>query len=301
MIKQIAVLFFIVLFSLSIPAQNRTLASSQIVYTEQDSLLLVKLLNEFKERGNLRTGKLMAEMGKKLLGNPYPDNIPITLGGKPPADTGVINTEEKLIVEFRTLDCVTFVENCLAMARTVKSGNPTFGQFIIELEKNRYRGGKMDGYASRLHYFSDWIFDNTQRGLLSLPKVKCDQPIKFNIHFMTSRPDNYPVLKSNSEIRSQIASIEKTISDRRWRYIKNEDIAGCEDEFQEGDIVGLVTNVRGLDMIHAGILVRLNGRIHLLHASTTHKRVVITHAPLSDYLSTKKTITGMIAARPELK
>ena len=294
MIKKTAFVLLTVLFSLPIAAQT-----TQIVYAEQDSALLVKLLEEFKPRQNTGTGKLMADMGKKLLGKPYPDHIPVTLGGKPPVDTGVINTTEKLLVKLNTVDCVTFVENCLAMARTVKSDNPTFQQFAIELEKVRYRGGKMDGYASRLHYFSDWIYDNAQRDILSLPKVKGQQPIRFNINFMSSKPDNYPVLKANPEILSQIASTEKTISDRRWQYIKNEDIAASEDDLREGDIVGLVTNVRGLDMIHAGILVRLNGRIHMLHASTTHKRVVITYTPLADYLATKKTITGMIVARPK--
>ena len=287
------------LFSLPITAQEIQHTLSQIVYAEEDSLLLVAILEEFKARKDVRTGKLMAETGKKLLGKPYPDYIPVTLGGKPPADTGVVNTEERLLIKLRTLDCVTFTENCLAMARTIKSDNNTFEQFAKELEKIRYRNGKMEGYVSRLHYFSDWIFDNTQKDILSLPKIKGEQPLKININFMTSRPDNYPVLKAEPEVFSQIAALEKTISDRKWQYIKNEDIAACEDELQEGDIAGFVTNVRGLDMIHAGILVRLSGRIHLLHASTTHKRVVITFDPLADYLKTKKTITGMVVARPK--
>ena len=31
----------------------------------------------------------------------------------------------------------------------------------------RYRGGKRRGYASRLHYFSEWISDGAQRGLVA--------------------------------------------------------------------------------------------------------------------------------------
>ena len=30
----------------------------------------------------------------------------------------------------------------------------------------RYRGGKRRGYASRLHYFSEWISDGARRGLV---------------------------------------------------------------------------------------------------------------------------------------
>ena len=34
------------------------------------------------------------------------------------------------------------------------------------LQQIRYRRGRVDGYASRLHYFTDWIRDNEQKGLV---------------------------------------------------------------------------------------------------------------------------------------
>ena len=40
------------------------------------------------------------------------------------------------------------------------------GAFGREIERMRYRGGKRRGYASRLHYFSEWISDGARRGLV---------------------------------------------------------------------------------------------------------------------------------------
>ena len=40
------------------------------------------------------------------------------------------------------------------------------GDFIKNLETIRYRNGVLDGYPSRLHYFTDWIRNNEQKGLV---------------------------------------------------------------------------------------------------------------------------------------
>ena len=59
----------------------------------------------------------------------------------------------------------------------------------------RYRGGKRGGYASRLHYFSEWIADGERRGLVrdlgtELGGVEDGRPLRF----MTSHRDSYPAL-----------------------------------------------------------------------------------------------------------
>src|SRR5690606_26000414 len=73
---------------------------------------------------------------------------------------------ERLVVDLDDFDCVTYVETMLAMARVLGRGTPSYDAFRDELRRIRYRGGEIAGYASRLHYFSDWIADNERLGIV---------------------------------------------------------------------------------------------------------------------------------------
>jgi hypothetical protein len=119
--------------------------------------------------------------------------------------------EEQLVVNLRELDCTTLVENCLAIAKTIQSGEHTFEQFTKELKNVRYRSGKIDGYPSRLHYTTDWIFDNQQKRLVkNLSKEIGATPYPKEINFMSTHPDSYRQLKDSSHLVEIIAQKEKT-------------------------------------------------------------------------------------------
>ncbi len=66
--------------------------------------------------------------------------------------------DEQLVINLTGLDCTTFLENSLALARCIKKGTTSFEDYLEELQFIRYRDGVIDGYTSRLHYFSDWIY-----------------------------------------------------------------------------------------------------------------------------------------------
>jgi hypothetical protein len=119
--------------------------------SKMDQAMIKNKLGRFAKESSLPIGDLVLKIGLDFLNTPYA------------AKTLDKTKEEKLVVNLHQLDCTTFAENCLALARTVKSGHPDAKQFCTELENIRYRGGKMDGYASRLHYFSEWITDNESR------------------------------------------------------------------------------------------------------------------------------------------
>jgi hypothetical protein len=268
-------------------AQEIPVKTEAVIYSRPDSILAEDILLRFSSRQKESTAQLTAEIGRTFLGTPY---VGQTLeNGK----------EERLMVNLRELDCTTFAENCLALALTVKSGKSGFKQFTKELEKIRYRQGKRDGYPSRLHYFSDWIHDNGQKGLISEPAANFGSPLHMHVNFMSSHPDSYPVLKDHPELVPVLAEQEKTISERHYFFLKKEDVSFNEDKLNEGDIVGLTTTIAGLDMTHVGILVKQNGRIHLLHASSALGKVVISEEPLSDLLMNKKSYTGIMIARPQ--
>lgn len=285
---KINLFLFIVALEALIPsctAGNR-LSKDSILCAREDSLLTVGLLSRFAGEGDNPTSELLTAIGMALLGTPY---VGQTLEN---------GAAEKLVVNLRELDCTTFAENCLALARTIRSEKPGFKQFAGELEKIRYRQGRRHGYPSRLHYFSDWIYDNRQKGLISEPATDFGSPLRVQVNFMSSHPGSYPVLKDHPELVPVLAGQEKTISNRCYYFLKKDDVSFREDKLNEGDIVGLTTTIAGLDVAHVGILIRKNGRIHLLHASSALKKVVISDEPLSDLLKNKKSYTGIMIARP---
>ena len=74
--------------------------------------------------------------------------------------------EEELVVNLHELDCMTLVENCLALSRTMQLPSPNYNSFEQELRQIRYRKGFINGYTSRLHYTTDWIFDNVEKEII---------------------------------------------------------------------------------------------------------------------------------------
>ena len=203
------------------------------------------------------------------------------------------------MVNLSSLDCTTLIENSLAIARCIKQKKTSFKEFTDELTTIRYRSGIIDEYPSRLNYFSDWIYDNAEKGILkNISKEIGGQSIKFKLDFMSAHPDKYFELSKYPEFVHAISNQEKTISNREYSYISKENISGLENKIQNGDMIAITSDIKGLDINHVGIAVRMDdGRIHLLHAPNSGLKVQITEAPLSDYLARLKKDTGVIVIR----
>jgi hypothetical protein len=257
------------------------------VSTQEDKEILEQIFELFAEETNAPTSVLMVKLGTWFMETPYV------------AHTLEKGDEEQLVVNLRELDCTTLVENCLALAKTIQSGEHTFEQFTKKLKNVRYRNGKIDGYTSRLHYTTDWIFDNQQKKLVrNLSKEIGATPYPKEINFMSTHPDSYRQLKDSSHLVEIIAQKENDINSRQHFYIPEEKLAEVENQLMDGDIVGITTSINGLDISHMGILMRKAGRIHLLHASSTAEKVVLSDETLEEYLMNSKSTTGIMVARP---
>jgi len=242
----------------------------------------------------LPIGECIAAVGKMFLGTPY-------VAGTLDTDS----TAEHLIVNLHGLDCVTFYENSLAFARVIKKYPQTsLKEYEDELTMLRYRGGKLNGYHSRLHYSIDYFYDNEKKGVLQdLTKEVGGKVAKRDdctIDFMTTHRASYKPLASNESEYTAIAAVESELNARRsFYYIPKEDVVQIEKGIRTGDILGITTNVPGLDCSHTGIAVRLSdGRIHFMHASSLKGQVIIGEEPLAEYLTHSSHQTGIIVNRP---
>ena len=207
--------------------------------------------------------------------------------------------DEQLVINLSGLDCTTLVENSLALARCVKLDSTSFENYLDELQFIRYRDGIVDGYPSRLHYFSDWITDNIFKGVIEdETKQLGGIPIKFNLNFMSTHPDSYKQLKEDPDLIPVIQMQEQAINSREYYYIPKDEFESKEKLISGGEIIAITTTVEGLDIGHIGIAIKMDdGRIHLLHAPNVNTKVQITEEPLADYLMKYKRHSGVIVLK----
>jgi hypothetical protein len=279
---------FLIISAITVCNSNSVIdakTSEKVVYLQKDKEILEQILQLYSAEKNAATADLLIKVGTFFKETPY---VAHTLETEP----------EQLIVNLRELDCTTFAENCLAIARTIKSQNPSFDQFTKELQNMRYHNGNINGYTSRIHYFSDWIFENNKKKLITdISKEIANIPYSLQVNFMSTHPKSYVQLKDSTLI-PVIAGQEQEISKRKMYFIPEEKIAAFEMSLKDGDIAGITTSIKGMDISHVVILQRVAGRMHILHASQTANKVILSEEILEDYLKNSKSATGIMVARP---
>ncbi|PZX52130.1 uncharacterized protein DUF1460 [Algoriphagus ratkowskyi] len=231
------------------------------------------------------TNELVIEIGKEFLKTPYVEKT-LELPG-----------EEKLVINLMGLDCTTFVETVITLTRLAEEGEFTFEAFEKELKNLRYRDGVNEGYPSRLHYFSDWIAENQEKGILTDITAKIGgSPYPNAPSFMSENPKFYEQLANPANL-AEIKTAEATIKERTYFFIPKTEIKSLEKNIRSGDIIAITTSMSNLDIVHTGFAIEKNGRIHLMHASSKNMLVEISEKPLSEYLAGNKSHSGIIVSR----
>jgi hypothetical protein len=231
-------------------------------------------------------GEVVGSIGRMFLETPYV------------AHTLEVEGPERLVVHLGGLDCLTFVESTLALARCVRRGRTTMDDFRAELQQLRYRDGRIDGYPSRLHYFTDWVEDNVRKGIVQdLSSTLGGRARTRRIDFMSTHREDYRQLANDAFLES-IRETEARLSAAPHAVIPKASVRDILPELHTGDIVGLSSTVEGLDIAHTGIAVRMNGVVRLLHASLSQGAVVLSTGSIADYLEHQKKQDGCILARP---
>jgi hypothetical protein len=206
--------------------------------------------------------------------------------------------KEKLLINLQTLDCVTFYENSLVLARCIKKNTMTFEDYKKELQFVRYRGGIIDEYPSRLHYTSDYFFDNEKKCVLkNITKEIGGVPYKKKINFMSTHTDSYLQLRENPKFVKMITAQETAMNKRTMYHIPKSKVNKNASKINDGDILGITTTIEGLDCTHTGIAIWQNKKLHMIHAPIPGSKVQITETPLWEYLMKIKKDAGIMVAR----
>lgn len=276
-----------ILFSCQGNKPSASIQENDLIFLPRDREIVEDALARFGEPAKTDPGNMMVRVARFFLETPYV------------AQTLEVSDTEKLVVNLREMDCTTLAETSLALTRTLRSKNPGFERFTSELEKIRYRGGIRNGYPSRLHYFSDWIHDNEQKGIVKNVSQEIAHIVVPNqVNFMSTHYQSYPALKTHPELISQIVLQEYAISNRKCWYIPRNKLPEFESKLHDGDILGITTAIEGLDVSHVVIAWRINGKIRFIHASQKENKVVVSKETLVEYLKGSKLATGIMVARP---
>lgn len=237
---------------------------------------------------NHTVGELVQLIATDLVGLPYRDHM---------LDQ---TNEETLIVSLEEFDCVLFVEVVVALAQAIEVGATDFDMFAANVERLRYRDGLMGDYCSRLHYFSDWLYDNDRRGTIELftGDLPAATPFDKHINFMTGNRSSYPRLVGNDEAFACIGDMERDLNTRAFYYVPQERITDVYEYLEAGDVIALTTTVGGLDVAHTGFVYKhADGRTGFIHASTTGQ--VRIENDLASYVQGIRIQNGMMVARPQ--
>ena len=257
-------------------------SQQRVTYQRADSLKICRLLRD----ANKQTTTLW--FARQFLNIPYV------------AHTLEINPAEQLVVNTRQLDCTTLVETVTALTLCAHQGKRSWNDYLTTLRTLRYRKGKLDGYPSRLHYFSDWIADKTAMSIvkeIQSPNPPFSAVQHINVNYMSTHPDAYQALKAHPEWVSVIRQQEETLSGTTSRYIPKSALKrntkALRQAVHDGDIIAITCNKKGLDIAHLGFAVWKKDGLHLLNASQIHKKVVQEPMTLYQYLQKHPSHTGI--------
>ncbi len=259
-----------------------------MIFQPEDREICEELLGSALDgsRGARPLSEIIVAVGRRFIGAPY--------------EAGTLEQEgaEELVVNLRSFDCVTFVENTLVLARMVAAGRSGFADFAAALERIRYRGGRRRGYPSRLHYFADWLRDNERKRIIrDITAAIGGSAFRKQFHALTDRRADHPALK-DAKALAWMRKVETLCSQRTLHRIAKGDLNRAAGQIASGDIVAVTTDEAGLDVSHTGFAVHDRGKIRLLHASSREGKVVLSGMTLERYLLSRDGRTGIIVGRP---
>lgn len=213
------------------------------------------------------------------------------LEGRPYVGHTLEGDVEQMVINVDQLDCVTFVENCFAMARTVSEGRRSWREFARNIESLRYRKGVQGTYDTRLHYTTDWINDNVYRGNIIdvTPTLAGARSMTKTLDFMTRNRQLYPALKDDS-VYNRCRDIEAGLRSMLIPYVtresSNQKNVICD--LRDGDMISFLSPKSNLDSSHVALLRIIDGKPYMMHASMKAGKVVFENEPLWNYFKYSK-------------
>ncbi len=243
---------------------------------------------------NLPLSERTVRVAREMVGVPY---VNYTLE--------VHDDIESPVVNLTAMDCWTYYENALGLARMLRyKPAPYTPQDLLHMvEIERYRDGICTGsYLSRMHHLEEVFHDNQRRGYATNITARIPGAVKLEreIHEMTVQWKNYRYLRSNPKLIEPMAKLEAEVSKLTVYHIPKSKVRNAERYLQNGDICAITTNYQFGYTSHVGLIFRQNNRAYLMHATSDRDkgRMTLIDRPITDYLNGASKHAGIIICRP---
>lgn len=213
-------------------------------------------------------GSRIGFISKQLLGTDYRESTLI----------GDINTPEVFVMNLKEMDCLTFIEYIEAMRLS-----NSFSEFKRNLKRVRYRSGVVS-FTKRNHFFTDWKEFNSDFVYDVTEQIGARHAIEVN-KILNRREDKTYLLPGIP------------LKKRKIKYIPFDAIDDSViSKLRTGDYVGIYSTTQGLDVSHAGIIIKKGSTTYLRHASSARKHRKVIDEDFKKYISNKP---GIIILRPK--
>lgn len=265
-----------------------------VVFRGESKLQAIVTKAERENWRALAIGDRTVRVARELVGTPY---LHYTLE--------VDDRIECPVVNLKAMDCWTYYENALAIARmlTFKPGPYHATDMLQMVELERYRNGICTGsYLSRMHHLEEVFYDNQRRGYSNniTSRIPGATQLQREIHEMTVQWKNYRYLRSNPSLIEPMGKIEAQVSRLPVTYIPKSYVRAAEAYLRNGDICAITSNESTSYTSHVGLIMRIGNRAYFSHATSDvdKGRMVIIDRPITDYLNGNLKHTGIIISRP---
>lgn len=261
-------------------------AQGEVHFTPEDRQIFASYLSYIMPYRHLSADSIREKTATFFLGKPYVSH------------TLEMTDDERLVVNLREFDCTTFVETVIALSRTLESDVPLFETFISELRNIRYRNGVVAGYASRIHYTSDWGYEQEQKGRIkNISALLGGTREEKQINFMSTHRQAYKQLVDDAALRDIISMEQKINARGGFAYLPKAQIAIAAPLIPHMAMIGFVTHINGLDISHVGFAYKNGNKLTFVHASSAQKKVVVDEKTLSDYCKEQKSCAGILVSQ----
>ncbi len=207
------------------------------------------------------------------------------------------------LVNVTEMNCVTFVENFLAIAMTHEEfrhqerlpyDEVLFNRYIHYLNKLRYYDGINRISDDRIHYFTDCMRLLCKEGVMEDIGKRGGEPFTKRIHYISSNRNKFRGIQSWEHLKG----IESAMSNAERYYYPLDSALNYLPHARTGDIVGMTSTVDGLDVSHVGVISVVDGELRITHASSVAKQIVL-EKPFIPYLKKyHRILTGFVVYRP---
>ncbi|MCX5616805.1 DUF1460 domain-containing protein [Bombella sp. TMW 2.2559] len=204
---------------------------------------------------------------------------------------GSNTTPEELILSWRGVNCMTFVEIVLAASQSL-----TVEQFIHALIATRYRHHHV-AFAERRHFLSDWLHGT--------PVLCHDLSVTFPYAQHVEKTLNLK-LPADGSGTSQRTTSERYLPGIPLRkrlitylpthpFLSDLHAGGVHGRIKTGDVLGIYSPLPGLDVFHIGLAIWHKKKLFFRNASSLPEHRYVVDSPLDNYLKERR---GLLVYQP---